>query len=302
MSSKREDLYSLIQSLSKTEKRYFKMEARKAGDKSNSKYIQLFEAIQQMDKYDEEALKKQTFVKNLSMEKAYLSDAILRSLRNFHSEKSLGARMRDLIANARILQDRELYKQSLRQLTKAKKMAYELHDYLSVLEINRMESSFLLRKQDRDNMDKLRELREERVEIMSIVVEENKYANLHHDISMYTHKSYTTTNKNAKEDIINTFGPFVDTKPEEIRSFHSRIRFFLSLAEYKASIGLNEESYQHNLDLIKEYDDHPKIQKELIFRYMTSVYNMAQKSLVLKKYDNIPMLIKKMKRLTEENK
>ncbi|MEO1515543.1 MAG: hypothetical protein AAFV95_11035 [Bacteroidota bacterium] len=302
MSSKREDLYSLIQSLSKTEKRYFKMEARKAGDKSNSKYIQLFEAIQQMDKYDEEALKKQTFVKNLSMEKAYLSDAILRSLRNFHSEKSLGARMRDLIANARILQDRELYKQSLRQLTKAKKMAYELHDYLSVLEINRMESSFLLRKQDRDNMDKLRELREERVEIMSVVVEENDYANLHHDISMYTHKSYIVRNKNAKESIVNTFKPFLDSQPEQIRSFHARIRFYQSLSLYKTSVGKNDESYEHYMDLIREYDKNPKIRKELAFRYLVSIYNMAQKSMGIRKYNDIPVFIEKMQRLTEENK
>ncbi|MEM9919703.1 MAG: hypothetical protein AAF990_16520, partial [Bacteroidota bacterium] len=302
MSAKKEDLYNLIQSLSKTEKRYFKMEARKAGDKSNSKYLQLFEAIHKMDKYDEERLKSKDFVKNLSMEKAYLTDAILRSLRNFHSEKSLAARMRDLVTNARLLQDRELYDQSLRQLGKAKKLAFELQDHLSVLEINKMESSFLLRKRDRGNAEALAKLQQERERLMTIISEEVEYLGLYHNLSGLLHKGHTVSGKEISEQIQQLIGPVLDVEAASISSFHARIRFLQSLTISKALTGQAEEAYQYNRSVVDEYDKYTKILREDTFRYIISLHNLIQKCLQQKKYAEIPELLRKLKDTTQLTK
>ena len=48
----REDLFNLIKAMSKSEKRYFVLDAKKSG-RSASRYLSLFEALGKMDEFDE---------------------------------------------------------------------------------------------------------------------------------------------------------------------------------------------------------------------------------------------------------
>ena len=52
------DLFDLIHSMSRNEKRYFTVEAKKSGSKS-SNYLRLFNALNAMEEYDEEAAQSQ---------------------------------------------------------------------------------------------------------------------------------------------------------------------------------------------------------------------------------------------------
>ena len=71
-----EDLFNLIQTLTPSEKRYFKLFAgqHEKGKKSNS--VHLFEAIEKKRVYDEDVIKKnlkgKVFVKQLHVTKNYL--------------------------------------------------------------------------------------------------------------------------------------------------------------------------------------------------------------------------------------
>lgn len=79
------ELFYLIKSLTKSEKRYFKlMSSLQTGDKN---YMKLFECIDELEDYDEEAvkekLKNEKFIKHLPSEKNHLYKLILKSLRSF---------------------------------------------------------------------------------------------------------------------------------------------------------------------------------------------------------------------------
>ena len=52
----KEDLFQLIKALSKTEKRYFTLDAQKVGRKK-SKYMELFQAINDQDDYNDTVLR-----------------------------------------------------------------------------------------------------------------------------------------------------------------------------------------------------------------------------------------------------
>ncbi|NJL75471.1 MAG: hypothetical protein HC892_11015 [Saprospiraceae bacterium] len=88
---RKDDLFKLIQSMSKSEKRYFTLDAQKTG-KTDAKYLELFKAISNMDKYEEVALKRLS--NHLSVDKAYLYEAILRSMRDYHSKNRVQRRLR----------------------------------------------------------------------------------------------------------------------------------------------------------------------------------------------------------------
>ena len=66
----KDDLYRLIKAMSKSEKRYFSIDANKSG-KEGAKYLKLFRAINDLEEWDDVKLKKK-FKTNLSSDKKYL--------------------------------------------------------------------------------------------------------------------------------------------------------------------------------------------------------------------------------------
>lgn len=139
--SSSDDLYILIKSLTKTEKRHFKLTSSiQAGEK---KYLKLFDAIAKQEHYDEKAIinqfEKERFIKNFSVAKAYLSESILNSLETFHSNTSIDGQLRKQISQIKILITKKHYKLCLKMIIKAKKNASDFdfftYDYeLSTLQ------------------------------------------------------------------------------------------------------------------------------------------------------------------------
>ena len=115
MPAKKEDLYHLIHSLSKAEKRYCSVEIAKGGSKTE-RYLQLLNAINKMDQFDDEALKEKSFVKSLPTDKIWLYDNLLKHLRNFRFEKSVQAQIHHSLEAAQILHEKNLETQALRLL------------------------------------------------------------------------------------------------------------------------------------------------------------------------------------------
>ena len=136
---KKQDLFQLIKSLSKSEKRYFKLFSafHTIGDKNN--YVKLFEVIEKQDEYDEEAIirifRKENFIKRLPVTRDYLYNLILRSLHYYHSNNSIDTKLKDMLHYADILYKKELYQQCERILIKAKKIAGYYENYLRLYEI-----------------------------------------------------------------------------------------------------------------------------------------------------------------------
>ena len=138
----KDHLYHLIKSLSKSEKRYFTIEAQKSGRK-HSRYLELFRFIDKQDSYNEQAVKEK-FGKQLRDDKGRLYEAILRAMRDYQSRKSYKTRIKELLTDAKILFERKLYEQCENRLQEAKTLALELQDHLAVLEINLRQRQLLL--------------------------------------------------------------------------------------------------------------------------------------------------------------
>jgi hypothetical protein len=129
---KSDALYELIHSLSKSEKRYFKLFCTR--ESSGGNYLRLFNAIEKQKQYDEPAIKKafrtETFVRQLHVTKNYLRQLILKSLRNYHAHISKDAELKDVLRNIEILYNKELYRQCSAELRKADSIARK-HELLT---------------------------------------------------------------------------------------------------------------------------------------------------------------------------
>ncbi len=161
-------LYLLIKSLSKAEKRSFKIYATR-NSPEDAKFIQLFDAVDKTKEYDEDVIiKKIKGLKKsqLSNLKAHLYKQILTSLRLTYVNHNIDIQLREQIDYARILYDKGLYKQSLKILEKAKSLSYQHHRITLTTEIlgfeKLIESQYITRSL-RNRADQLIEETEESV-------------------------------------------------------------------------------------------------------------------------------------------
>lgn len=121
----KDNLFVLVKSLSKSEKRQFKLYVGRLGVNEDSKFLTLFNILDKLHVYDEEVILKKGFVKKqqLSNVKAHLYKQILISLRLNPSHQNVRIQIREQLDFATILYHKGLYKQSLKILDKAKSLA-----------------------------------------------------------------------------------------------------------------------------------------------------------------------------------
>ena len=119
------ELFSLIQSLTKSEKRFFKLSSSLQDGEKN--YLKLFDSIEKQKKYDENELKmsfkNEKFISHLPSEKNHLYKLILKSLRGFHSDNSISSILKQDLKNIEILYSKALYKECVKILKRSKKIA-----------------------------------------------------------------------------------------------------------------------------------------------------------------------------------
>lgn len=131
-------LFQLIKSLSKAEKRNFKLYAKRISGVGESKFVTLFDVLDSLREYDErDILKKAPGInpQQLSNLKAHLYGQVLKSLRLIHINQDFTIELREQIDYARVLYNKGLYKQSLRLLDKLKHKARESNEEILLLEI-----------------------------------------------------------------------------------------------------------------------------------------------------------------------
>jgi len=127
------DLFDLIKALSVSEKRYFKVYAAAMGGKEDSLYLKLFDEIDKMDVYDEGALilnnRKEPFLKNLSSNKNYLFNNILRALLLYTGDKSVALQSLFHIAAIEVLFQKGLFGPCLKAIKRSKEFAIQYENY-----------------------------------------------------------------------------------------------------------------------------------------------------------------------------
>ena len=130
--SKSVQLYTLIHSLTKSEKRYFKIYATRHVKGGGNIYVQVFDFLLKQKKYDYNALKQYVTLNHkvrLTALKTQLGYHVLRSLRMFHSSLTLVVEIRELMDFAEILIAKSHFEFASQYLNKAKKLAESSHRY-----------------------------------------------------------------------------------------------------------------------------------------------------------------------------
>lgn len=142
VSKKQNDaLFTLVKSLTKSEKRQFNLYVGRLEGNSEAKFYTLFKFLNKQKSYNEKSILDSKIVSKtqLSNLKANLYKQILISLRLNPVHKNIRIQIREQLDFATVLYQKGLYSQSLKLLAKAKSMAIEAEEKNIAFEIVELE-------------------------------------------------------------------------------------------------------------------------------------------------------------------
>lgn len=180
VSTPKDSLFVLVKSLSKSEKRQFKLYVGRLGVNTDAKFLALFNLLDKLKTYDERQILSSGIVKKaqLSNLKAHLYKQILISLRLNPVNQNIRVQIREQLDFATILYQKGLYKQSLKLLDKAKNMAIENEEKNVAYEIVELEKIIETQYITRSIPDRAEELAKQAKELSEHNLMTSKLSNL----------------------------------------------------------------------------------------------------------------------------
>ena len=300
-----DQLHKLIKALSRPEKRYFKVYTGRHQTEEGNNYQRLFDAIDKMDEYDEEYLKRkfgnELFMKQLSISKARLYDQILKSLNSFHANSSIDAELKKLIHSAEILYKKTLYAQSQKLLKTARKLAIKFEKHTTLLEILMWEKKLI----EKDNYTEVNE------EELEIIVEQDRLTlEKIKNFSEFWHiksRLFYILNRKGKARSANELSGFKSIIDNVLLNSESAALYFETkylyhhiYSAYYFGIDDYENSYKHlkkNVELIEENIEQFKEEPNTYFSVLTNAIYVGTR---IKQYPEAFAYLRKLRDLPEK--
>ncbi len=298
-----EKLYQLIQALSPAEKRYFRIFVR-GKTVRNSKYLQLFEGMAQMDQLDEEALKTKIYKsqavegKKYSELKAYLYDLLLKCLQSFDEQHSVDHRLNQLMQSVSVLFKRGQYDNCDELLHKAGKLARHYERFGHVLEVVNWEKQLAYTRMDVDflhkNLEQLHDQESRALEQLRNAVDYRKTF-----FEVYTIIKQETTQRGGDRHVRlqqSVQQPaFAD--PDLATSHKARVTYYRTLNLYHYAQAEYPEFYDTGQKLIALLESQPHFLKENIADYIAALSNLILSCGLLGKFQEVRTALEKLRHL-----
>ena len=228
-------LFQLIKSLEKSEKRNFKLYVKRNTATEDLKIIQLFDALDKMNEYDEKQLLKKTksiSKQQLSNIKAHLYKQILSSLRLIKDEDNIDIHLHEMMDHARILYNKGLYLQSLKVLERLKETAkaYQQLTYLqqALFFEKKIETLFITRSMQ----DRAEKLSAESDAVSAQLLLVNQLSNLSLQLySWYIRHGHARNEKDIKS-ILSFYEKHLPADADKASGFYERLYLYQSYIWY----------------------------------------------------------------------
>ncbi len=271
------ELFDLIKTLTKSEKRFFKLSA--SLQSGNKNYLLLFDAIGEQKEYNEQAIKEQfkeeKFIKHLPSEKNYLYNLILKSLRGYYAEKSIGSLLKQEIKNIEILYNKALFKSCRKQLKRSKKKAEEYEKFYYWFELISWEKKLIEEEYEQGvfNHD-LENLIDEELEVIEKLRNLAEYQMLLSQINAIFRTGLF--NKSSKElTKVNEIAghPLIVGKNTALSQRATSICYYIQ-GVCSAVVRDYEKALPNFKKTLTILDNHPKIKMDLSGRYVNTLKHL----------------------------
>lgn len=294
------ELFDLIRSMTRSEKRFFKLNASiQKGDKN---YLRLFDAIDAQKEYDEEAIKEkfkgETFIEHLPSEKNHLYKHILRSLRLYHSDDSADAQAKKELKNVEVLYRKRLFKEAKKFLSRARKLVERHEKFHHLLEVIGWEKTLLqeygmdkkvtqriddLVMEEKATIEKLRDLADHQI----------LYSKMH-----FAFKSGGFVRSEAEKEVVREI--LEDPLIQEEKALSSRAATFKHYIRgycYSAELEM-EKSFREFSRARAIMDQEAPLREDLSHRYIDTLRHLLNYYIWNASFDDAEAMIAELKELS----
>jgi hypothetical protein len=289
------DLFHLIQSMTKSEKRYFKLFS--SFQSGNKVYISLFNAISKQENYDEDKLKKQLKISAFPTVKTYLYNLILRSLRSQQQNQNISLQLKDMLKDVEILYQKGLYQQCSRLITKARKIAKQYEKHIHLLELCQYEHLLTSLNLDPFHRKHLIENGYKEVkEALAAYIQLSEYRNKILIMTEYMHSEGRRSRNTAdKRKLLNALHPIIDQETPKFLSYKSGILFYNIQELYESNELHYQKAYEINKKYIQHMESDPFLLNQEINNYLVGLNNMMNMQQTLGLFKELKFNLEKMK-------
>ena len=292
--SRIDPLFDLIKSLTKTEKRHFRLFVNRSRNTDEVKFIKLFDAMESMKVYDDlSILQKVPSIKKVqfSNQKAHLYRQILSNLRHYHAGQNIDIQLRESLDHSKILYNKGLYKQALKVLDKSKILAKKCKYYIIELEIIEFEKLIESQYITRSITTRAEELTSEINQTTQIIISSNKLSNLALNLyGLYLKNGYA---KN-ESDIYKTKEYFNKNMPEvkiELLNFHEQLYYHQCYVRFNYIIQNFPNCYKHAYSWVSLFKNNPEMAKRQPVEYIKGYHNLLSVLFQLQHYTRFCQVI-----------
>lgn len=273
---KNDSLLRLINSMSKSEKRNFKLITHKTGVKDKL-YVKLFDHLDKYGKFDEELiLKKIPNIKKrqFSNLKAVLSKQILRSLRDINKEEYPEIKARERFDFAKVLYAKGQYRASLEMLQIVKKMASDIQlkplEYLAINFEKVIESQHVTKSMS----SKAYLLAKESNTIIDNLIVTNELSNL--SLLLYARYLENGYVKNEKEynELHKYFHSLMPVFELEDLDFYQKLNLYQSYVWFHHMSQDFANYYRYAQKWVSLFDENPQMKIPATTLYIKALHNV----------------------------
>ena len=303
---KKDDIISLIQSLSKSEKRYFKLFVDKNTKGESNHYKKLFDLIERAGTAEKKVIQNlyrdDNFMRSQYRVYKHLTyKMILKSLTAYHSEKSIDDQIQESIRQAKVLFDKNLYTQAAKMLEKVKYIASKHEKYPHLLEIIRWQKKIIV-------SSLIYGMTTEK-DIIQLIEEEESSIHKIENISKYWKQNmliymvFRTKGVAREQEDIERYNLKINVpvlKNEELAlSYQAKLNFHFAYATYYGSTNKLKEAYTSSKKILDLMESHLNQIEEDPKQYCVALYNLLYYIKYLKKYEEFFTTIPKLKAMSK---
>lgn len=228
-------LYQLVRSLEKSEKRHFKLYIKRSSAKEDLRITQLFDALDQLQEYDERLLLKKLAPitkPQLANLKTHLYKQLLASLRLLKTAENIDLQLSEQLDYARLLYNKGLKIQSLKILEKAKEMAKENHKFNFLAQVISLEKKIETLHITRSSQEKVEALAEESREITGHIDRVSRLSSLALQLYRWYIKNGHARNEHDEKDVREFFKKNLPADTGSITDFYELLYLYQSYCWY----------------------------------------------------------------------
>ncbi|BDS13466.1 Rho GTPase-activating protein [Aureispira anguillae] len=280
-------LLQLILSLTKGEKKHFRLLVTRHQTGEAPLFLKLFDHLDKYKIYDEKLLLKRIpkiKKQQLSNLKNHLHKQLLASVRILNRTHNLDITIREQLDYARLLYNKGLYHQSLDILAKTKTKAYYARQLVLILEIiefeKRIESQYITRSID----TRAEELAAESKQITSKLCQEHELS----DLSLLLYGQYLKTgfSRNEEESLYlkKTFEQRLSSYLPQKLSFYGQLYLFQSHIWYYHIQQNFKGCYRYARKWVDLFEEAPEMQTNDCPLYLKGLHNLLSSLFNLRAY------------------